>query len=102
LGSTIGPVKEAVLNAQRDGMLVAVLYPKLLYPMPVEHITEFIKSRKKIIVPELNFTGQFGRMLQAQFEREMIPLTRYGGTPLAARDVYNKIKETYETIRSQA
>jgi 2-oxoglutarate ferredoxin oxidoreductase subunit alpha len=101
-GSTIGPVKEAVIRAQSEGMPVAVLYPKLLFPLPAEHIGNFMKSRKKIIVPELNFTGQFGRMLQAQFEREMIPLTRYGGTPLAARDVYNKIKEVYETIRGQA
>lgn len=101
-GSTIGPVKEAVLRAEKDGMPVAVLYPKMLYPMPVEHIGNFLKSRAKIIVPELNFTGQFGRMLQAQFEREMIPLTRFGGTPLAARDVYNKIKETYEAIKVKA
>lgn len=101
-GSTIGPVKEAVMRAQRDGMPVAVLYPKLLYPLPVEHIGNFLKSRTKVIVPELNFTGQFGRMLQAQFEREMIPLTRFGGQPLAERDVYNKIKETYEAIKVKA
>ncbi|MCC7161620.1 MAG: 2-oxoacid:acceptor oxidoreductase subunit alpha [Anaerolineae bacterium] len=99
-GSTIGPVKEAVMRAQKEGMPVAVLYPKLLYPIPVEHLNSFIERRKKIIVPELNFTGQYGRMLQAQFEREMIPLTRYGGTPLAARDVYDKIKQVYETIRA--
>ncbi|TAH53069.1 MAG: 2-oxoacid:acceptor oxidoreductase subunit alpha [Chloroflexota bacterium] len=101
-GSTIGPVKEAVLRAQSEGMSVAVLYPKLLYPMPVEHIGEFIANREKIIVPELNFTGQFGRMLQAQFEREIIPLTRYGGTPLAARDVYAMIKQVYQELKVKA
>ncbi len=101
-GSTIGPVKEAVLRAQSEGMPVAVLYPKLLYPLPVQHLGEFIAKRERIIVPELNFAGQFGRMLQAQFERDMIPLTRYGGTPLAARDVYNKIKEVYEGLEVKA
>ena len=101
-GSTIGPVKEAVLRAQSEGMPVAVLYPKLLYPLPVQHLGEFIAKRERIIVPELNFAGQFGRMLQAQFERDMLPLTRYGGTPLAARDVYNKIKEVYEGLEVKA
>lgn len=94
-GSTIGPVKEAVLRAKSEGMPVAGLYPKLLFPLPVEHIGKFIANRTSIIVPELNFAGQFGRMLQAQYGREMIPLLRYGGTPLAARDVYEKIKQVY-------
>jgi 2-oxoglutarate ferredoxin oxidoreductase subunit alpha len=101
-GSTIGPVKEAVMRAQSDGMPVAVLYPKMLFAMPAEHIGEFIQNREEVIVPELNFTGQFGRMLQAQFGREMISLTRFGGTPLAARDVYNKIKEVYEAMKVKA
>jgi 2-oxoglutarate ferredoxin oxidoreductase subunit alpha len=101
-GSTIGPVKEAVMRAQAEGMPVAVLYPKMLFPLPVEHIGEFIQNRAEVIVPELNFTGQFGRMLQAQFGREIIPLTRYGGVPLAARDVYNKIKETFDALKIKA
>jgi 2-oxoglutarate/2-oxoacid ferredoxin oxidoreductase subunit alpha len=101
-GSTIGPVKEAVLRAQSEGMPVAVLYPKLLFPLPVAHIGNFLKNREKVIVPELNFTGQFGRILQAQFGREVIPLTRYGGTPLAARDMYNKIKEVYQGLQVKA
>lgn len=101
-GSTIGPVKEAVLRAQSEGMPVAVLYPKLLYPLPVQHIGKFIENRERIIVPELNFTGQFGRMLQAQFGREIIHLTRYDGTPLAARDMYELIKQVYQEIKVQA
>ncbi|HZQ09893.1 MAG TPA: 2-oxoacid:acceptor oxidoreductase subunit alpha [Anaerolineae bacterium] len=101
-GSTIGPVREAVMRAEKEGMPVAVLYPKLLNPLPVEHIGEFLKNRQKVIVPELNYTGQFGRMLQAQFGREIIPLTKYGGVPLAAREMYEKIKQTYEELKVKA
>lgn len=101
-GSTIGPVKEAVLRAQREGMPVAVLYPKLLYPLPADHIGAFIEKRQAIIVPELNFVGQFGRMIQAQFEREVVALTKYGGQPLAAREVYNKIVKVYAKLKVKA
>lgn len=101
-GSTIGPVKEAVLRAQSEGMPVAVLYPKLLFPLPIEHLGKFIDKRSRIIVPELNYAGQFGRMLQAQFERDIIHLTRFGGTPLAARDVYDMIKQVYQEMRVKA
>lgn len=101
-GSTIGPVREAVERAAAEGMPVAVLYPKLLYPLPVEHIGEFIENRQAIIVPELNFTGQFGRMLQAQYNREIIHLTKYGGQPLGANETYLKIKEVYEQLKVKA
>jgi 2-oxoglutarate ferredoxin oxidoreductase subunit alpha len=33
-GSTIGPVREAVTRAESEGMPVAVLYPKMLFPLP--------------------------------------------------------------------
>lgn len=101
-GSTIGPVREAVMRAEREGMPVAVLYPKLLYPLPSKHIGEFIKNRQAIIVPELNFTGQFGRMLRAEFWREIVHLEKYGGVPLSMREVYGKIKEVYESLRVKA
>lgn len=101
-GSTIGPVREAVARAEKEGMPVAVLYPKLLYPLPSKHIGEFIKDRQAIIVPELNYTGQFGRTLRAEFWREIIHLTRYGGVPLSAREMYNKIKQVYATVKVKA
>ena len=101
-GSTIGPVREAVARAKREGMPVAVLYPKLLYPLPSHHIGEFIKNRQAIIVPELNYTGQFGRTLRAEFWREIIHLQKYGGVPLSAREMYFKIKEVYQNLKVKA
>jgi 2-oxoglutarate ferredoxin oxidoreductase subunit alpha len=101
-GSTIGPVREAVTRAEEEGMPVEVLYPKLLYPLPSSHIGKFMQGRLAIIVPELNYTGQFGRTLRAEFWREIIHLNKYGGVPFAAREIYEKIKEVYETIRQPA
>ncbi len=101
-GSTIGPVREAVARAEAEGMPVAVLYPKLLYPLPREHIGDFIREKCAVIIPELNYTGQFARTLQAEFGREFIRLNKYGGVPFRAREVYEKIKEVYELMRQPA
>lgn len=98
-GSTIGPVREAVMRAEAEGMPVAVLYPKMLYPLPSKHIGEFIRNRQAVIVPELNYSGQFGRMLRAEFWREIYHLQKYGGIPFTTREVYNKIKQVYEGLR---
>jgi 2-oxoglutarate/2-oxoacid ferredoxin oxidoreductase subunit alpha len=101
-GSTIGPVREGVARAEAEGMPVEVLYPKLLYPLPHDHIGNFIKDRQAVIVPELNYAGQFGRTLRAEFWREIIHLNKYGGVPFLAHDIYDKIKEVYESIRQPA
>ncbi|MGE5141220.1 MAG: 2-oxoacid:acceptor oxidoreductase subunit alpha [Rudaea sp.] len=100
-GSTLGPVCEAAEQATAEGMPVAFLYPKLLYPLPHDHIAEFIADREAVIIPELNYSGQFARMLQADFGREFIRLNKYGGIPFTKRDVYNKIKEVYAGIKER-
>jgi 2-oxoglutarate ferredoxin oxidoreductase subunit alpha len=97
-GSTIGPVREAVGRAQAEGMKVEVLYTKMIYPLPRMEIGAFIEKRKAIIVPEMNYTGQFARMIQAEFWREVVSLRKYGGVPFTTREIYEKIKEVYATL----
>ncbi|MBI5034794.1 MAG: 2-oxoacid:acceptor oxidoreductase subunit alpha [Chloroflexi bacterium] len=98
-GSTIGPVREAVERAEAEGMPVAVLYTKLIFPLPRKEIADFIKDREAIIVPEMNYTGQFARMIQAEFWTEVDSLRKYGGTPFATREIYAEIKRIYGTLK---
>ncbi|MBI5651779.1 MAG: 2-oxoacid:acceptor oxidoreductase subunit alpha [Chloroflexi bacterium] len=97
-GSTIGPVREAVERAQAEGMPVAVMYTKMIFPLPRKEIADFIAQRDAIIVPEMNYTGQFARMIQAEYWREVISLRNYGGTPFATHDIYAEIKRVYGTL----
>jgi 2-oxoglutarate ferredoxin oxidoreductase subunit alpha len=101
-GSTIGPVREAVEHAQAEGMKVAVFYTKMIYPLPRKEIWEFIDRRKAIIVPEMNYTGQFARMIQAEFWREVISVRKYGGVPFATHEIYAEIKKAYAKLASPA
>jgi 2-oxoglutarate ferredoxin oxidoreductase subunit alpha len=54
-----------------------------------------MQKRDTIIVPEMNYTGQFARMIQAEFWREVVSVRKYGGVPFAAREIYERIKEEY-------
>ena len=101
-GSTIGPVREAVDRAQAEGMPVAVLYTKMIHPLPRKEIAEFIETRKEIIVPEMNYTGQFARMIQAEFWREVISVRKYGGVPFATHEIYAEIKKAYAKLGKPA
>ncbi len=97
-GSTLGPVREAVEQAEAQGLRVAVLYTKMIFPLPTAIIAPFIERRQAIIVPEMNYTGQFARMIQAEFWRKVVSLRKYGGVPFASREILAKIKEVYATL----
>jgi len=97
-GSTIGPVMEAVERAQAEGIKVAVLYPKMLYPLAHALIEDFIAPRDVIIVPEMNYVGQLARMIQAEFWREVVSLRKFGGVPFATREVYEEIKRVHGAL----
>jgi 2-oxoglutarate/2-oxoacid ferredoxin oxidoreductase subunit alpha len=99
-GSTIGPVREAVDRARAEGMKVAVLYPMMIFPMPTRLISQFMEKREAIIVPEMNYTGQYARMIQAEFWREVVSLRKYGGVPFLTHEIYDKIKQVYEKLDS--
>jgi 2-oxoglutarate ferredoxin oxidoreductase subunit alpha len=98
-GSTIGPVREAVQLAEAEGIPVAVLYPKMLYPLSRALLEDFIAKRQAIIVPELNYVGQFARMIQAEFGREVIALRQFGGIPFKTRDVYEEIQRVHASLK---
>jgi 2-oxoglutarate ferredoxin oxidoreductase subunit alpha len=101
-GSTSGPVREAVQRAQEEGIPVAALYPKLLNPLPEEEIRQFAAPLKAIIVPELNYLGQLAEILEARLDVPIIRLSKYGGIPFTAHEVYQKIREVYMQFRKPA
>jgi len=102
-GSTIGPVREAVARAKENGIPVAVFYPKALFPLPDARLKAFLEKRQAVIVPEMNYTGQFAGMLRARaqsygIERPIVKLNQYGGVPLSTREVYEQIVTVHETL----
>lgn len=95
-GSTSGPVREAMARAQANGIQVAAFYPKALWPLPARSLRAFLQKRAKIIVPEMNYTGQFAGMLRARMQEygveiPVVKLNKYGGVPFTMREVYEKI-----------
>jgi len=97
-GSTIGPVREAMEMAQAEGIKTAAIYPKCITPLPDKELRAFIAQHPTVIVPELNYTGQFAHVLRARYKRDFIRLNKYEGVPFLAREIYEKIKEVQTTI----
>ena len=95
-GSTIGPVREATQCCLGDEAPVHIFYPKVLMPLPEKQLAEFLKNKKTVIVPEMNFSGHLAEMLQAKFLRPFTKLNRYGGTPFATQEIVDAVRAAYQ------
>jgi len=67
-GSSKGPVKEAVMNANARGDKVAAFVPQVLYPFPKHEFESFLKEIKEFIIVELSFSAQFYKYLRTFLE----------------------------------
>ncbi len=92
-GSTEGPIEEAMARAHQHGYDVAALQVKMLNPLPDDEIKAFLDSVEHIIIPELNFTGQFNQIIRAKYMIRTIPLNKCAGVPFTPDEIYNKIEE---------
>ncbi len=92
-GSTLGPVAEAVEQVREMGIPVDAIAPKMLWPLPDHQLAEFVRSKRVVIVPEANYTGQFADLLAARYHREFVKLSRYGGVPFKVADIVKAIEE---------
>ncbi len=97
-GSTIGPVREAMEMARAHGIKSAAIYPKCITPLPDEELRLFIAKHPTVLVPELNYTGQFAHVLRARYKQDFIRLNKYEGVPFLASEVFEKIKEIHMTM----
>lgn len=92
-GSTEGVIREAVQMAQDKGYSVGALHTKILYPQPLAKLTEFINGTKAVIIPEVNFTGQFATLLRKRFAYDFIQLNKCVGLPFTPKEIFDKIEE---------
>ena len=97
-GSSEGAIREAVQMAQDKGYSVGALHPKILYPQPLAKLKEFIEGTKAVIIPEVNFTGQFATLLRKRFAYDFIQLNKCIGLPFTPKEIFDKIEEVATNV----
>jgi len=90
-GSSKGPAREAYERLREQSENVGWLYSVALNPLP-EEVKDVLKTGKKIIVPELNYLGQWSSLLRMDgYDAESI--TQYTGLPFRPADLVDSIRE---------
>jgi 2-oxoglutarate ferredoxin oxidoreductase subunit alpha len=94
---TWGSSAQMVLETVKDLELqdeVKVCVPELIHPLP-EKVEEFLRSIEKLLVVEMNYSGQFHRYLrsQADLPRETRVYARAGGRLFSRKELTAPIRE---------
>jgi 2-oxoglutarate ferredoxin oxidoreductase subunit alpha len=90
-GSTEGVIREAVERAQKEGYRVGHLHVRVLNPLPTAHIEAFAARCRRILVPELNFTGQFAGWLRVNTDIAFTPFHKDEGIPFVPNELFREI-----------
>lgn len=90
-GSTEGAMQEAIDLAQQQGLDAAQLHVLLMNPLPEDAIRKFMEGKKRIVVAELNYTGQFAQRLRAALNVQVDSFTKCTGQPFTPYELLEQI-----------
>jgi 2-oxoglutarate ferredoxin oxidoreductase subunit alpha len=90
-GGSKGPAQEAYNTLTENGLPVSWYYTMYLNPLPPKLLEE-LKKKDLVIVPELNYQGQFSNILRSLGVKAE-SITQYTGLPFKARTLVEKITE---------
>jgi 2-oxoglutarate ferredoxin oxidoreductase subunit alpha len=88
-GGSKGPAYEAFLRLQQQDVSLGWYYTMFLHPLPPKLLEE-LKQKDLVIVPELNYQGQFSSILRSMGVNAQ-SITQYTGLPFKVRDLVDRI-----------
>ncbi|MDP3093888.1 MAG: 2-oxoacid:acceptor oxidoreductase subunit alpha [bacterium] len=93
-GSNKGSVLEAQKILKKEKIETKFLHLNFLNPFPAASAANFLKSCKKILLVEQNFTGQLGGLVQEKTGINIEDrLLKYDGRPILPEEIVKKIKK---------
>tara|TARA_Y100000588_G_scaffold88926_1_gene95267 strand:- start:4400 stop:6133 length:1734 start_codon:yes stop_codon:yes gene_type:complete len=90
-GGSKGPARDAYNRMRESGMDIGWYYTMFIHPMP-DQMLEELKQKDLVIVPELNYMGQFSSVIRGE-GINAVSITQYTGLPFKVRDLVKKVTE---------
>jgi pyruvate/2-oxoacid:ferredoxin oxidoreductase alpha subunit len=58
-----------------------------------------MEGTKAIIIPEVNYSGQFATLLRKRFAYDFIQLNKCIGLPFTPKEIFDKIEEVARDVK---
>ncbi len=101
-GSSFGEVLEAMLAAHEEGIRCSSMKVVMLSPLPVRQIKRFFDDCAQVLIPELNYEGQFANLISGTLGCPVNRLNRVTGNPMSVEEILVKIRELARQKRATA
>ena len=92
-GSTLGAILEGMAIARKQGVKSKLIKSIMIYPQHEESFTKFFATCKKVIVPEMNFQGQYAALLKSRYGIKPIEIHIPAVDPVSPKKIAFKIME---------
>ena len=89
-GGSKGPALDAYNQLISEGMDLGWYYTMYIHPMP-EEMLNALRKKDLVIVPELNYMGQYASVLRSE-GINAVAITQYTGLPFKVRHLVSEIK----------
>lgn len=98
-GSTAGAVIEAIDRAAEQGITAELLAPKMLRPLPDHQLADWLRSKRVVLCPEVNYSGQLADFLMARYNVPLVKVNVYGGRAFTVERLLHAMSEVTEHAR---
>lgn len=92
-GSTYGPISRAVASCRDEGLDVAHIHLRYIWPLPA-NLGELLHGYEQVLVPEMN-TGQLRTLLRAEYLVDAKGLNKISGKPFKIVEVAAAIRACF-------
>lgn len=91
-GSTFGEILETMYQAQAEGIRCSALKVVMLSPLPLISLEDFFDDCQQVLVPELNYEGQFAGLVSGALGRPVTRLNRATGSPMVVKEILAEVR----------
>ena len=97
-GSPIGAIVEGMEIARKQGIESKLIKSLMIHPQPEGAFRSFFASCRKIIIPEMNYQGQFAALMKSRYGIQPIEMHLPGVWPVSPAEIADKISEVHHEI----
>ena len=98
-GSTIGAIIEGMEIAKRKGVKSKLIKSIMIFPQDEETYKDFFSKCKKILIPEMNYQGQYAKYLRSIYNIDPIELHIPSVNPINPGYIAKKIMEINDELK---
>ena len=97
-GSTLGAILEGMEIARNEGIKSKLIKSIMIFPQHEDSFREFFASCKRIIVPEMNYQGQYAALLKSRYGIKPIEIHIPAVNPVSPAKIAQKIREVNDEL----